>query len=261
MGVRVHQFLVALPLTLVSALGIAVTVQSLSLESADLLSVAPADTALPLDAIRGSVEGVVPPPPARPAELAPAPAVKGITGFAAPAGAATAVEAAPAPRVKAPAARTQRPKPPAAIPRSAPADSDCVPDDPTLRELPNPTGVRRPVPRQRSVSDNSSPETPLPGAVPARTSAGLPTSGSTIAGLHPSTSRPGPSTSGPGSSISQSNPSAHSESEPVRTPPRVTGCSSPGQGRPGSPARRRVPASEPVVARDGGLTTPARSGW
>ena len=37
MRVRVHQLLVALPLTLVSALGIAVGVQSFSLESADLL--------------------------------------------------------------------------------------------------------------------------------------------------------------------------------------------------------------------------------
>jgi hypothetical protein len=264
MRVRVHQLLVALPLTLVSALGIAVGVQSFSLESADLLSIAPADTALPLDAIRGSVEGVVPPPPARPAEPAPAPAapaVRGITGFTAPVGAATAIQAAPASKVKAPAARTQRPKP-AIVPRSAPTDSDCVPDDPTLRQLPNPTGVRRPVPRQRSVSDDSSQGSPLlPGAVPARTSAGLPASGSAITGSHPSTSRPGPSTSGPGPSISQPNPSAHFQGEPVRTPPQVSGCSSPDRGHPGSPVRRRVPVSEPVVARDGGLAIPARSGW
>jgi hypothetical protein len=40
--------------------------------------------------------------------------------------------------------------------------------------------------------------------------------------------------------------------------PQVADCSAPD---PRAPGRRRVPVSEPVLARDGGLTTPARSGW
>lgn len=266
MRVRVHQLLVALPLTLVSTLGIAVAVQSFSLESTDLLSIAPAETAQPLDAIRGSVEGVVPPPPARPVEPAAAPAIRPIIGFTVPPGGAVAVEAAPAPKAKAPAARAQRPKP-AAVPRAAAPGPDCLPGDPTISGLPNPGGV----PRQRSVSSGPLPQTSsgakplLPGALPSqtRTSAGLPTGGSTITGSppRPSTSGPGPSTSGPGPSISRSNPSrAHSEGEPVRTP-RVRGCAGADRGAPRSPAERRGPLSEPVVARDGGLETPARSGW
>ena len=38
-------------------------------------------------------------------------------------------------------------------------------------------------------------------------------------------------------------------------------CSGPDPSRPGRPSRRRVPTTEPVVARDSGVTAPARSGW
>src|SRR3978361_175821 len=128
MRIRVDQFLVALPLTLVSTLGIAVGVQHFSLESADLLSIAPADntaTTAPLNAVQASVEGMVAPPPVRPVETAPALAApapagpKAITGFTAPAssanpgaappGGANSVNLTPAPKAKTPA-KTQRPK-------------------------------------------------------------------------------------------------------------------------------------------------------
>lgn len=352
MRVRAHQLMVALPLTLVSALGIAVAVQSFSLESADLLSIAPADSPAPLDAVRGSVEGVVaPPPPARPIEPAPvlaapaqaAPAAHGITGFTAPAAGPAAVATAPAPKVKTPAVRAQRPRP-AAIPRGAPRNPDCVPADPTIRSLPNPHGTARAVPRERAVSGPAAGTPLLPGSIPARNSAGLPGSGAPVSGLinRPSSSRPGPSTSGPAPSISQPGTSRtqarHTDGGPGRvdgewvpadpttstspgpssqdpssqapfvdtlpadaeqagfsdgTPwvdgdpasfsdpatsglttsdpadqigapgqtPQAASCNGPSRGGPGRPSRRRVPATEPVISRDGGLATPARSGW
>jgi len=317
MRIRVHQLLVALPLTLVSALGIAVGVQSFSLESADLLSVAPADDPLPADAIRGSVEGVVPPPPARPAEPAIAapvpdtPSGRGIIGFTAPAGGPNPGAANPAGanavnapvKLKAPAARSQRPKA-AARPSQ---DPNCRPADRTLRRLPNPTVTSRSGSRERAVSGPASGTPVLPNSVPARNSAGLPAGGSTVPGLvnHPSTSRPGPSISGPGPSIPRSGasqtPVGRSEgtqvpdgmqwsdqTEPVAVDQfgpsdMATDAAQPQPGpagaqgtpraaqQPGSqPAdcsgpdprgRRRVPVTEPVVARDPGQATPARSGW
>lgn len=363
MRVRVHQLLVALPLTLVSALGIAVGVQSFSLESADLLSIAPADTPLPLDAVQGSVEGVVAPPPVRPARPAPAlaaeippaaPTVKGITGFTAPGGGATPVSIAPVPKVKPPLARAARPRS-----RAPGRNPDCVPADPTIHSLPIPHGSARPDPRERSVSGPSAGTPLVPGSVPARNSTGLPGRGSPVTGVinGPSTSRPGASTSGQGPSVSKpstsriqsgssdgapttqtpaqdrfadaeqvglsaatpapdskqaglpgpdseqaglpgttpqadGDPAARTpraDGDPAGTTPRADGdpagfsagtpqagtgqvgapgqtphvasCNGPDPDRPGRPSRRRVPATEPVISRDGGLATPARSGW